>query len=235
MKNLSILFSAMLLSYFSIAQDSKFEFGIQLGPNITNMRYASSTVQSKRAPQIAGTAGLFLQYNISNMFAIRTDPAFERLSDKSTEIIFTDPNGKSIGSGKMYFHYDYISVPILVRASIGNQVKFFLNAGPSLGFLFNQTTISELTTQTSKTKNTDRYQTLNFGITSGIGIALPVNEAFSLSLELRNNFGLSNISVSSNNNKAFKASTTSLLIGFSYKLGKSIRFSKQQETFSPTF
>lgn len=233
MKNLSTLLTAILLSYSSIAQDSKFELGLQGGPNLTNMRYASDLIQSSMYPQIAGTAGLFLQYNISKTFALRVDPGFERLADKTDETTLTNQSGNIIGTGKIHYHYDYISIPVLVRASIGNQVKFFLNAGPNLGFLLNQSSISDYPTAKSKTNNTDSYQTLNFGITSGIGVALPIKEAFALSFELRNNFGLSNININSNSNFAIKTNATSLLIGFAYKLGKS--GSTPKETFSPTF
>lgn len=231
MKHLSILFTAIFLSYFSTAQDCKFELGLQGGPNLTNMRYESYLIQSNRYPQIAGMGGLFVQYNISNMFALRMDPAFERLANNSGEINYTDPSGNIIGTGIIRFHYDYVTVPVLLRACIGNKIKYFLNAGPSLSFLLGQKTITDSPRGNSTTTNTNNYKTLNFGLTGGIGMAIPIKEKFSLSFELRNNYGLSNIYVSSSSNSAIKTNATSLLVGFSYKLGKNT----SKGIFTPTF
>ncbi|WP_018343803.1 porin family protein [Cytophaga aurantiaca] len=230
MKTLSILFTAILLSYSVIAQDSKFEIGLQAGPNLTAMRYASDMLQANRYPQVAGIAGLFVQYNINNTFALRIDPAFERLADKTDKITYTNQNDNMIGPGTTHFHYDYITIPVLVRASIGNKLKYFLNVGPSFSFLLNQSVISDWTPD-RKTNRTDYYQTLNFGITGGIGVALPIKEKFSLSFEIRDNLGLTNISTSTNSNYAFRSNATSLLVGFAYKLGKG----SSKATFTPTF
>lgn len=229
MKHLSILITAILISFSGIAQDCKFELGLQAGPNLTTMRYASSVMQSNIQPHIAGMAGLFVQYNISTMFALRIDPAFERLSNNSGEVTFSDPSGNILGTGKLHFRYDYISIPVLARASIGNKVKYFLNVGPSIGFLCNQSTIADWPEKT-KTDNTAYFETLNIGVTGGIGVALPIKEKFSLSFEIRDNFGFSNINVSTNTNNAIKTNATSLLVGFAYKLGK-----KTTATFTPTF
>ena len=65
---------------------------------------------------------------------------------------------------------------------------------------------------------TSDYKTIDMGITAGIGLAIPINDKFSLSAEIRNNLGLTNISKSSSVTN--KTNSTNLLIGVTYKFGK---------------
>ena len=62
---------------------------------------------------------------------------------------------------------------------------------------------------------------IDFGIITGIGIAVPVKENFSISCELRGNYGLVNLTNTSNNStiKRYNESLN-FLIGIAYKIGK---------------
>jgi hypothetical protein len=220
MKHLSTLLLAITLSTTAFAQDYKYELGMQGGPNLTKMRFTFTALQSTTHPQVAGGGGLFLQYNINKTFSLRIDPTLDRLATTSGKNALTDANGNIIRYDDLHYHYDYLSIPLLFRAGIGHKVRYFLNIGPSFNFLLNQKLIIKgYDPKPIITNNTNQYQAFNFGIVTGLGIAIPIKERFSLSFELRNNYGLSNINKNTDKSFSIKTNSTSLLIGFAYKFG----------------
>lgn len=220
MKSILTLFLITILYVQAFSQEYAFEAGIQGGPNLSYFSYKSPFLQDARKPtDIQFSGGLFFQYNISQHFSLRIDPTFDRKGYEYKEVTFTDNSGNDIGSGKLYGHLDYINIPVLFKASAGNNVKYFVNAGPSIGLLLSETFKynypDESGTQT--THNTNQYKRSDVGITSGLGIAMPISNVVALSVEVRNNFGL--ININKNPNSAIHSNTTSLLMGIAYKFG----------------
>jgi hypothetical protein len=100
-----------------------------------------------------------------------------------------------------------------------------VNAGPYIGYLIKQTDITEAFGEYSKTKNdnTDNYKRTDLGITTGLGARFPIKNKLFLSIEIRNNFGLTNISsVPVVNDGVIKTNSTNLLFGIEYRFGTRI-------------
>jgi len=69
--------------------------------------------------------------------------------------------------------------------------------------------------------NTDNFERLDFGIATGLGVNFPIRNNIFMSLEVRNNLGLSNISsLPVGNDGKIKTNSTNLLIGIAYKFGE---------------
>jgi hypothetical protein len=222
MKYLFFFSLNIFLFTHAFSQDYKFEAGIQGGPNLSYFSYKNSFIQNARKPtDIQFSAGLFLQYNLSENFSLRIDPTFDRKGYQYKDVTFTDNSGNMLGTGKLYGHLDYITIPVLFKASVGNKVKYFVNAGPSIGLLLSETFIYDnpYGNGNQKTHNTNQYKKADAGITAGLGIAIPLGNAVALSFEVRNNVGLTNINKNSNANSAIHANTTSMLVGVAYKFG----------------
>jgi hypothetical protein len=219
MKYLSAALLIICLSISVLAQDSKFELGVQGGPSITSIRYLNGERKAfKSAAAFSG--GFFFQYNLNKTFSLRIDPSYEQKGYKIKND-FTDSQGNVTGEGKVRGNFDYITLPLLLRASVGNKVKYFVNAGPYMGLLLYQNNIVQkpLFEGAKRTfSNTNAYKTTDIGITAGIGLTIPIKDKFALSLEIRNNLGLMNIGKSSTEND--KTNSTNLLIGFAYKFGR---------------
>lgn len=217
MKYLLSLLIGTILSVQTFAQNTKLEIGVQAGPSITRIRYfngATDAFNSKAALSMS----MFLQYNMNTNFALRIDPGYENKGYYANYHI-TDPNGTVIRAAKAVGNFNYITIPILFRASTGNKIKYFINAGPYVGFLLSQHTVYDSYLYgTTKENGTSNYKTLDFGITSGLGMAFPIKDKCALSVEARNNLGLMNIGKSSNSND--KTVSFNLLIGFAYKFEK---------------
>ena len=218
MKFLPALLLAVL-STTTFSQDYMFEIGAQAGPNITAMQFENELLQDNTQPKIAALGGLFFQYNLNTIFSLRVDPSFERLEYKYKDRTYTDQYGNTDGPYKTKINLDYITVPVLFKASIGNKINGFVNAGPSFNFLLQSKWTSEMPERTFKQLTTTQYNTFNLGLTTGLGVAIPLKETIALSFEVRNNLGLTNINKNDDSDYAIKTNSTSLLVGIAYKFG----------------
>ena len=219
MKFLNVL-ALSVLSTTAFSQDYKFEIGAQGGPNVTAMRFENAFAQNNTQSKIAALGGLFFQYNLNTVFSLRIDPTFERLEYKYKDRTYTDQNGNINGPIKSKMSFDYVSIPVLFKASVGNKIQGFLNAGPSFNFLLQSKFTYDMPDRdVSKYIRTDDNKMFNFGITTGLGVAIPLKETIALSFEIRNNLGLTNIDKNGGSNNAAKTNSTSLLVGIAYKFG----------------
>jgi hypothetical protein len=170
----------------------------------------------------AFSGGFFFQYNLNKNFSLRMDPSYEQKGYKIKQQL-TDSQGNPISKGKIRGNFDYITIPLLLRANIGNKINYFVNAGPYIGFLLSQNNIVQAPlfdgAKVTYT-NTSYYKTIDIGITAGIGLAIPIKDKFALSIEIRNNLGLTNINKNTNKDYGIKTNSTNLLVGFAYKFGK---------------
>ena len=133
-----------------------------------------------------------------------------------------DINGTRVGEISTYTKFDYLTFPILVRATFGKKVQYFVNAGPYFGYLIKQTFVTKgdnfPTTTTDNTSFDKRFDT---GISTGLGLSIPIKSKFAFSLELRNNLGLYNVTdLPVTNSVIVKTNSTNILLGFTYKLGQ---------------
>lgn len=145
------------------------------------------------------------------------DPGFEQKRYNRT-YTFTDQGGNVVGDFKTTSRFNYITVPVLLRASIGNKIHYFLNTGPYIGFLLSSK--FKYDDDNSTINYTKNYHTADIGITAGIGLAVPIKDKFSFSVEFRNNFGLYNISNVQNSSTTLTTYSGNLLCGISYAIGK---------------
>lgn len=165
-----------------------------------------------------------IQYNFPRIFSIRTNVAFERKGAKQFVPMNPDAATGSIDN-RVDHHFDYLSLPLLLRATLGNRIQFFVNAGGYVGYLLKQQVKYTQNGERYTSDNTDKYTSLDAGMCAGGGLGLSIRKKIILSLELRYNGGLRDINLEK---IAFpyyytvdiKTSATNLLLGISYKLGE---------------
>lgn len=206
----------LLLSVNLFAQTFKWELGMEGGAGIRTLRIDPKYPSLEAKTGISYTAGIAGQYNLSDMWSVKLGTAYER---KGADIKRTDIPTQ----GKV--NIDYISMPLLLKAKFGNKIKFFANAGPYLSILLSSknkldaySNVPEIVTNTdSTTESTD------FGISAGIGVEIPVGQCGAFTIEVRDNFGLKNISKSNETNAPeIKLNTANLMIGYVFKFGQKL-------------
>jgi Outer membrane protein beta-barrel domain len=117
----------------------------------------------------------------------------------------------------------YLPFNTKIKSKIfGQKVQFFVNAGPYFGYLIKQTFVrtgDNIPTTTSN--NTSLNNWFDTGISTGLGLSVPIKTKFAFSFEVRNNLGLYNVSdVPAINNGTIKTNSINFLFGFTYKLGQ---------------
>lgn len=219
MKNTFIILSFISIGITPLyAQSSnRYDWGIEGGPNAsTFLLYNSAHLDLK--PVIFGSVGFIFQYNMKKILSFKTGFSFQRKGYQTDDLTYLSYHSHYPGTKKGVFMYDYITLPFLVKASFGKKVKFFINAGPYLGFLLARTKrfMTDQGTVTSKS-DLSSFQRLDFGAAGGIGVAIPIKKVWMVHVEVRNYFGLQNMNESGNTN--MYTNTTDLRLGVVYRLG----------------
>lgn len=115
---------------------------------------------------------------------------------------------------------DYIEIPVFAHIYFGSQARFFLNAGPQIGFRIADSTQANFdynnTASIPDFPNTNRRndqmtekvtQKVDFGISAGLGCEYNINTKHAVDLEVRYYFGLGNVLPSGRQDK-FRASNS---------------------------
>lgn len=118
---------------------------------------------------------------------------------------------------KIKLTLQYLTIPILFRYYIDKENSFYINSGPYIGFFLNTTTRVE--GDKIKDDSNEVFKTLDLGWSLGIGKKFKITEKNNLTVELRDNLGLSNISdVPVQGNGTVKTNSFNLLVGYEFKL-----------------
>ena len=244
MKNFAVhTFFILALNTLVFGQESKLLIGIEGGPNKSTLNFTNIQVDYAGNPMIqlnpisSYSVGYFFQYNFSKHLSLRTNVSFERKGS----LRFFELNQKF--GPTAFYKLDYLVVPLLFRATWGKKINFFVNAGPYLGLLLQEMTVTEEKnngTPQERYDGTFFYKSFDYGISAGLGLSFPIGKNFKISTEIRNNTGLSNIIYdetydlwyeswfpshlfwsSYEENHTIKTRSLSFLVGFAYLLGQS--------------
>lgn len=216
MKHILILILTAAFALPIAAQGYKYNIGIEGGPGLIHLRGDGLGLN----PGIGFSGGATFQYNFPKVMALRTGLGFERKGAQSYDITICDDAGNALGITQLRLNYDYITLPLLLRANFGKKVTLFVNAGVYFGCLIQERSVAIESfgrPNIASANNASAYQRFDTGLSSGLGLVVPVKSRLLLTLEARNSTGLYNINKVVD--RAVKTSATSLLIGVAYRLG----------------
>lgn len=222
MKNTLIIALFLALGMTSLkAQNSMFDLGLEGGPNLSTVFVKSTLYDFDTDQAIYWSGGAIFQYNFKNFLSIKTGFSYQRKGFQLNNILFVDNSGNTVaGKGKSNTRMDYLTFPVLVKASFGKKVQFFVNAGPYAGYLLQKTDRTKIN-GTSNTytddMNSNGINRWDFGIAGGVGIAVPIRTFWVITVEARNYSGVLDIATSSKTQ--WRTNTTDLRVGVAYKLG----------------
>jgi hypothetical protein len=222
----SILFIILLPE--TEAQEAKHRLGLEGGPSVTRL-WGDHHIPQNYETGKGLYGGLTYNYRINSRLLLCTGIGYEKKGAEAM-LTATDGSGTPTGEIESRLGYNYIIVPALGKVSFGKNIRLFLKAGLFLGKMLSVNSITEAGDLVPETKLDVSEYTRggDFGLTSGVGADLPLNELLSLSLELRTNLGL----VDTNKNQAagngsIRTVSTNLLLGISYNLPVKMESGKQ--------
>ena len=121
-------------------------------------------------------------------------------------------------------NFNFLTIPLLVRANFGKTINYFINAGPYFGLLLKQTEYIEAM-QDIPSREIDLTKSLGrneFGLSFGIGLSYKLMKKIKISIEARDNLGLSKSreipSANFNQIKQINTNSLNFLLGISYIL-----------------
>lgn len=205
------IFSSLL----SIAQE-KTNFGINTGLTYSDIR--GNEIANKNKYDFDFLIGASVEIPINKKFSFLTGLNYERKS-YTGEIIFTkilynpiDPAFTQESSNKIKETLSYLNIPLNAKYYVGKQNSFFVNGG-----IYTAIFINSKTNFGGNEKGL--FNALDFGVNLGIGKKIKLNEKVILNIEIKDNYGLVNISkLPVHNNGTVKANSFNLLLNWEIKI-----------------
>lgn len=190
-----IILSAMAVFAFGFTNAQEAKFGLKAGLNISNQKYEAEGI-SVNANSIVGVqVGGFAEIKLADKFAIQP------------EVLFSTEGSKIKAEGEeILFNLSYINVPVM--AKFYPAPKFSIQAGPQLGFLVS----AKGKFNDEKVDIKDGYKSINFGLNLGAGYEFTDN----FLVDVRYNFGLSDISETNEEGIKTKGSVFSIAFGYKF-------------------
>lgn len=218
----TILIACLIFLQFDItAQSNPFDIGVESGITLSSLR-GNSLVDANHTSKTGGAFGLCFQYNFPKLLSIKTGLGFEQKGSHFS-VPAVDINGNVKGDYKGTTTFNYLTIPLMAQFSLGKKWQPFINIGGFCSVMLNeQERIQAFSDYPgSKSNNTDLFKRTEFGITGGLGLAYNMEMPLAVSLEIRNNLGLTNISdIPVIGNGKILTNSLNFLVGISYQIGR---------------
>ncbi len=206
MKKAILLIVTFFLFLCCKSQTRRTELGLRGGINLGSLfgpgtDYAG--LNSYKKNYFSGVVGLQFRYRISKEYALNTFVQFEQNTLYLYNRTLVDHSGYPYGQGDEISKLSYLNIPITVERYFGNKLKFNLNAGLFVGVLVEDIFVTKVkqrfipagqppTLEVFKTK-TNNDNLMNFGLSIGAGVSIPVTKKINIGLNFQNNLGLINV------------------------------------------
>lgn len=207
-KVLLIALGVLLCSKITYSQMSEAKIGIKSGAGISQINPVFDS-------GLGLSNSVFFEYKLSNLLSAHVAMGHEQIQGRS-DVILTDALGSPLGAVTLIDNFQYVNMPVLLKASFGDKVKYFINAGPSMSFLLNQKATAKNYKSITPANNLDDYNRFLIGASGGIGVELPISERLFLSGEIRSTWGLNTLR--ENNGNDWRTVNSLFLVGVSYAI-----------------
>ncbi|HRG89528.1 MAG TPA: outer membrane beta-barrel protein [Chitinophagales bacterium] len=233
MRKLLLLLLTVSIGIATQAQTTRyrFELAAEGGPGFSYIYGAGAKQLKKQSPLLSYTTGLGLRYNTPKVAGIYTGVYIERKG-------FDWPIAGATADGKSktlhyYAQYNYVTIPVMINATVGKKVQFFVNAGGYVSALFRIHTFQK--ELGINNVNPGGYQYVDAGFSGGVGLRVPFARGFVFSLEARNSTGFMKVIKNTERKDAFYNTNTTFIAGIAYSFKPSIKKNKPQHPLRDYF
>jgi opacity protein-like surface antigen len=173
------------LSLCAIAQNTKgtIEFGFNSGINFSKVGNSRSNSDMTVGFNIGASADYFF----SNRWSIKSKLIYDQKGwdNGFVQDSYIDPGLPTYVETD--FDLEYLTIPIMANWHFGKKRNWYLNFGPYTGFLIG----AKETTFGAKIK--EDFNTIDFGLSLGVGVKIPVSTKLKISLEYEDQAGFTDI------------------------------------------
>lgn len=215
-----IVFTLLLVAFFvgnSFAQ-GKLKVGFNGGLTYSSFR-GNPQIETLEAG-VDFLVGVSFEYQLKEKLSLVANINYDRktATDNPYIEIFDSPDDPSFyGRVKIKFKNQFISLPILLKYKFGLGNSLYINGGPFVSYMLK----SELWNDYDEVNSdqTDNYKSLDFGLVFGFGKTFKLKNNNEISVEIRENLGLSDISaVPVVGNGSIKTNSLNLICNYSFNL-----------------
>ncbi len=213
------LMAALLMSVTSFAQIDKFAVSFEGGFGASWMR--DNLDSNNDLITYGHLSSLTFQFNFLEFLSVRSGLAYQK-KGYYTNASLIDDSGNDLGKTNFQYKYHYGTIPLLLRLTLGQRTRFFLQTGGYVGFLFKNEMVIKAIGDFERTKvKKEDISTTDFGLTAGMGLVFPLADHLDFSVEARYDFGLTDVTNDKNTDfdKAYN-NVINLIFGISYGFGK---------------
>ena len=220
MKREFVFIVLLSISIHSYSQINKLSIGIIGGPGLSILYSGHKANNIKSACKVAGAAGFTLQYAFNQHLAIYSNIIFER------------KGGYDLGPSPLIntVKLNYLTLPILIKASVGKKISFFGIAGLYVSVLPNAELNSDnpnIPIRDKQTNITSQVSKADIGACAGIGLKVPIKKYFAFTIEERNSLGFLTV-FHMQDGIASRNFSSCLVLGFSYEMHKKVSKNKSR-------
>jgi hypothetical protein len=228
------------------------QIGLHAGLSVPSIKGGTNEMSRGYTSRLGSFFGLFADYGVRPHVSLRAEINYSSQGGQRNGMqpISVDPSLGLPPGMELYAAFDnetildYIEIPLKVKMTTGETMRFFIDAGPYVGFLARAKTVTRgwslLYVDASGTPltlppdyeplppidfagDTDVTQDINrvnAGITGGMGMELPFGPG-DLVLDAHFSLGLTNIQKDTELNGKNQTGAVELGIGYSYPLNRS--------------
>ncbi|MBD0834055.1 porin family protein [Aestuariibaculum suncheonense] len=171
-----------IISFYKCFSQSNFKIGANIGGQISSLR-GFDYDQPDNKFELVPVLGVNFEVCVTSSLSVITAFNYERWKKERGVYYY---GGYSSYEGTVKESYDFFNIPLLMRYKFGNKKLYFLEGGGFLNY-FNK-------------GNPSGYMPLfidfedyNFGLALGLGRTFYLNDNFDITLQLRNELGLSDV------------------------------------------
>jgi hypothetical protein len=203
----------------------KWEFGLNGGINLSNLRGDINGLETKNLP---GTLyGVTIAYNFNKFFSLKADFDYESkgfiMKDVEYDLALnTDSLSSKIGDVKQVLNY--FDIPAFMHIGFGKKLKFDINFGPYFAFKLPNNDIANSNEDGQNVviidnKFNDGFKKFDIGLTYGFGIDYFLNKRIALGFDFLIEDGLIPILKTNSGSDVFNRSLD-FDFGINFFLGK---------------
>ncbi|MFC5195350.1 porin family protein [Bizionia hallyeonensis] len=209
MKKISLLL-IVIIGSLTIQAQSNFKIGLNAGINYPSVYgFDNAKYHNFKAGFLIGAS---FDYYLSEKLSLKTNINYEQKTQEYRITFFSYYGGTESSNQDFNRKIGLINIPILLKYEFWNS-NFFMNAGPFINFVISDKTDSEyLEYGNGPAPESNKIDT---GISAGIGANIALSDKHTITIEIRDDFGLINTSsVPEYYDASLKTNMIKLIVGW---------------------
>ena len=211
--------------------------GVHGGPSVPNLSGGTNEVSQGYTSRYGPYIGVFADYVMRPYLSVRGEINYSSEGGKRNGMqpITIPPGMTAYASFNNEAIIDYLEIPVLAKLDWGQTIRFFVDAGPYVGFLVRAKTVTRgsskvyldkagttaLSPAQSFNADTNIRQDINstnIGAAGGLGVEMPYGPG-DLVFDAHFSYGFTNIQKDTALNGKNNTGSLAFTVGYSYPLG----------------